>query len=63
MIENINYADMELALTQLASSNALVIGVGGQTQAAVMTIAQRFPDSMCASVGGNAGAELPNVAG
>ncbi|MDH6200707.1 basic membrane protein A [Rhizobium leguminosarum] len=63
MIENINYADMEQALTQLASSNALVIGVGGQTQAAVMKIAKRFPDIKFSIVGGNAGAELPNVAG
>jgi basic membrane protein A len=29
MIENINYADMEQALVNLASKNALVIGVGG----------------------------------
>src|SRR5580658_4941199 len=34
MIENINYADMDQALTNLATSNDLVIGVGGQTQAA-----------------------------
>ena len=31
MIENINYADMDQALTNLASKNDLVIGVGGQT--------------------------------
>src|SRR3954471_23339928 len=31
MIENINYADMEQALTNLATKNQLVIGVGGQT--------------------------------
>src|SRR5258707_15252192 len=43
MIENINYADMEQALTNLATNNALVIGVGGQTQAAVYKIAKRFP--------------------
>ena len=36
MIENINYADMDQALTNLASKNELVIGVGGQTQAAVL---------------------------
>ena len=39
MIENINYADMEQALTNLATKNALVIGVGGQTQAAVLKVA------------------------
>lgn len=63
MIENISYADMEQALTQLASGNALVIGVGGQTQADVMKVAPRFPDVKFSIVGGNAGAELPNVAG
>lgn len=63
MIENINYADMEQALTNLASKNKLVIGVGGQTQAAVMKIAKRFPKTMFAIVGGNKGEALPNVAG
>ena len=43
MIENINYADMEQALTNLATKNALVIGVGGQTQAAMLKVAPRFP--------------------
>src|SRR4051812_17832150 len=42
-IENINYADMEQALTSLASKNDMVIGIGGQTQAAVYKIAKRFP--------------------
>lgn len=63
MIENINYADMEQAITQLASGNALVIGVGGQTQAAVVKIAPRFPNVKFSIVGGNAGVEVPNVAG
>ncbi|WP_066267159.1 BMP family protein [Hydrogenophaga palleronii] len=63
MIENINYADMEQALTNLASKNKLVIGVGGQTQAAVMKIAKRFPNIKFSIVGGNKGEELPNVAG
>ncbi len=63
MIENINYADMEQALTNLASKNKLVIGVGGQTQAAVMKIAKRFPNTKFSIVGGNKGEELPNVAG
>ena len=52
MIENINYADMEQALTQLAMANELVIGVGGQTQAAVYKIAKRFPDTKFSIVGG-----------
>ncbi len=63
MIENINYADMEQAITQLASGNDLVIGVGGQTQAALVKIAPRFPDVKFSIVGGNAGVEVPNVAG
>jgi basic membrane protein A len=63
MIENINYADMEQALTNLASKNKLVIGVGGQTQAAVLKIAKRFPKTMFSIVGGNKGDPLPNVAG
>jgi basic membrane protein A and related proteins len=63
MIENINYADMEQALTNLATKNKLVIGVGGQTQAAVLKIAKRFPKTMFSIVGGNKGEALPNVAG
>lgn len=63
MIENINYADMEQALTNLASKNQLVIGVGGQTQAAVYKIAKRFPKTKFSIVGGNKAEELPNVAG
>lgn len=63
MIENIADADMEQALTQLALGNELVIGVGGQTQAAVFAVAERFPDVSFSIVGGNAGTEAPNVAG
>lgn len=63
MIENINYADMDQALTNLASKNALVIGVGGQTQAAVYKIAKRFPKVKFSIVGGNDGESAPNVAG
>jgi basic membrane protein A len=63
MIENINYADMEQALTQLASNNALVIGVGGQTQAAVYKIAKRFPDTKFSIVGGNDAEARANIAG
>lgn len=63
MIENINYADMEQALTNLASKNKLVIGVGGQTQAAVFKVAKRFPNVKFSIVGGNKGESLPNVAG
>ena len=63
MIENINYADMEQALTQLATGNQLVIGVGGQTQAAVYKVAKRFPKVKFSIVGGNAGEKAVNVAG
>ena len=63
MIENINYADMDQALTNLASKNDLVIGVGGQTQAAVYKIAKRFPKVHFSIVGGNEGESAPNVAG
>ena len=63
MIENISNADMEQALTQLATKNSLVIGVGGQTQAAVFKVAKRFPKVKFSIVGGNAGESLPNVAG
>ena len=55
MIENINYADMDQALTNLATKNDLVIGVGGQTQASVYKIAKRFPKVKFSIVGGNEG--------
>lgn len=62
MIENIAYADMEQALTNLATKNALVIGVGGQTQAAVLNVAKRFPKVKFSIVGGNKDAFPSNVA-
>jgi basic membrane protein A len=63
MIENINYADMEQALTNLAAKNDLVIGIGGQTQAALLKIAKRFPKKKFTVVGGNQGESAANVAG
>src|SRR6187402_290019 len=64
VIENINYADMEQALTNLATKNQLVIGIGGQTQAAVLKVAKRFPNVKFSIVGGNKGENMPpNVAG
>ncbi len=63
MIENIADADMVQAITQLAIGNDLVIGVGGQTQAAVYEVAERFPAVSFSIVGGNAGTEAANVAG
>jgi basic membrane protein A len=62
MIENINYADMEQALTNLASRNGLVIGVGGQTQAAMLKVAPRFPKAKFSIVGGNQAPFPANVA-
>lgn len=52
-IENVQFADMPQALVQLASTNAMVIGVGGQTQASVFKVAPRFPNVKFAVVGGN----------
>jgi basic membrane protein A len=62
MIENINYADMEQALINLATRNSLVIGVGGQTQAAMLKTAPRFPKVKFSIVGGNKSDFPPNVA-
>ena len=63
MIENISNADMEQALTTLAQKNKLVIGIGGQTQAALMKVAKRFPKVSFAIIGGNRDESLPNVSG
>jgi basic membrane protein A len=62
MIENIKDAEMEQALTNLASKNDLVIGVGGQTQAALLKVAKRFPKVKFSIVGGALGDKIPNVA-
>jgi basic membrane protein A len=62
MIENIKDADMEQALTNLASKNDLVIGVGGQTQAALIKVSKRFPKVKFSIVGGALGDKIPNVA-
>jgi basic membrane protein A len=63
MIENISNADMEQALTTLAQKNKMVIGIGGQTQAALMKVAKRFPKVKFAVIGGNRDESLPNVSG
>jgi basic membrane protein A and related proteins len=62
MIENIKDAEMEQALTNLATKNQLVIGVGGQTQAALIKVAKRFPKVKFSIVGGALGDTIPNVA-
>ena len=63
MIENISNADMEQALTTLAQKNKLVIGIGGQTQAALMKVAKKFPNIKFAVIGGNRDESLANVSG
>ena len=63
MIENISNADMEQALTTLAQKNKLVVGIGGQTQAALMKVAKKFPKVNFAVIGGNRDESLPNVSG
>ena len=60
-IENVKFADMEQALVALATKNALVIGVGGQTEASVRKVAKRFPKVKFSVVGGNRGTQDDNV--
>lgn len=59
-IENVQFADMDQALVQLASTHSMVIGVGGQTQASVFKVAPRFPVVKFAVVGGNNDPARPN---
>lgn len=61
-VENVKFADMDQALTMLASKSALVIGVGGQTEASVRKVARRFPQVKFSVVGGNKGSQDENVA-
>jgi basic membrane protein A len=61
-VENVKFADMEQALTMLATKNQLVIGVGGQTEASVRKVARRFPKVKFSVVGGNKGSQDKNVA-
>jgi basic membrane protein A len=61
-VENVKFADMEQALTMLATKSDLVIGVGGQTQASVYKVAKRFPKIKFSIVGGNKAEPQPNIA-
>lgn len=61
-VENVKFADMDQALTMLATKSALVIGVGGQTEASVRKVAKRFPQVKFSVVGGNKGSQDENVA-
>lgn len=61
IIENINYADMEQALTQLATNNKFVVAVSGASQAAMIKVSKRFPDVKFALVGGAKITEATNM--
>jgi basic membrane protein A and related proteins len=61
-VENVKFADMEQALTMLATKSELVIGVGGQTEASLRKVAKRFPAVKFSVVGGNKGSQDGNVA-
>lgn len=61
-IENIKDADIEQGLNDLASLNALVVGVGGQTQAGIIKVARRFPKVKFALAAGTRTDPLPNLA-
>lgn len=52
-VENVQFADMDQALVQLASGHEMVIGIGGQTQASIFKVAPRFPNVKFAIIGGN----------
>ena len=51
-ITDVSMADMEQALTSLAMSNSLVVGAGGQCEAAGYKIAKRFPNVKFSIIGG-----------
>lgn len=62
LIENINYADMEQAMTQLATNNKFVVAVSGASQAAMNKVSKRFPDVKFNLVGGAKITEATNMA-
>lgn len=62
LIENINYADMEQAVTQLATDNKFVVSVSGASQAAMTKVSRRFPDVKFNLVGGAKITEATNMA-
>jgi basic membrane protein A and related proteins len=59
-ITDVSMADMEQALTSLAMSNRLVVGAGGQCEAAGYKIAKRFPNVKFSIIGGGGQAPQPN---
>jgi basic membrane protein A len=58
-ITDVSMADMEQALTSLAMSNSLVVGAGGQCEAAGYKIAKRFPNVKFSIIGG--GGQAPQL--
>ena len=62
LVENINYADMEQAVTQLATNNKFVVSVSGASQAAMTKVSKRFPDVKFNLVGGAKITEATNMA-
>jgi basic membrane protein A len=59
-ITDVSMADMEQALTALASSNVLVVGAGGQCEAAGYKVAKRFPSVKFSIIGGGGQPPVPN---
>ena len=60
-IENVEMADMEQALTALAMSSVLVVGAGGQCEAATAVVAPRFPHVKFSVIGGGGGQDIANM--
>jgi len=62
-VEQVAASDYEQALVRFASQNSLVISMGGQTDADVRKVAERFPDVKFVEIGGPRDAEpMPNLA-
>jgi len=62
-VEQVQASDYEQALTRFASQNKLVISMGGQTDADVRKVAERFTDVKFVEIGGPRDAKpLPNLA-
>lgn len=62
IIENINYADMQQAVTQLATNNQFVVAVSGASQTAMIKVAKRFPGKKFTLIGGSKITNIPNMA-
>jgi basic membrane protein A and related proteins len=51
-ISQVSSADMQQALTQLASTNDLIVSIGGQTDEALRQVVKSFPSKKFVEVGG-----------